>query len=231
MGYEDDLISALNQQVRLEVVENYFRERRIIEEEIAIAREEVCAYLGALARWQRLKAALGAAVVCPDARTQLLNLAGLNPPDENYPPPPAPKGLGLTRRGRYKRYIRWIYTTLWEQARKLTQHFQRVAALVEEVNSDIQKFEASYDLMLLASFLRNLDPDELLRRQVLGGNFTPKEMAAAAEAMSFPRLDATTMGLEPPESPAHPARVIPPLEPLLARACRLYPDEVRRLVG
>lgn len=47
--YEDDLVAALQQAVKQEIIENYMRERRIMEEEIALLCETASAFHGGLA--------------------------------------------------------------------------------------------------------------------------------------------------------------------------------------
>ena len=229
---DDDFISALNQAVQQDIIENYLRERRIVEEETNLLFEACSAFQGGVCAWEDKKAALAQALLTPEGAARLFALAGLSLTAEalgrrprDYPPV-----RGFTRAGRYRRLVARLYRELWQARQALGQERQEVLALREEVNQDILGFERNYDLLGLQSFLRGMNPVELQRRKVLGVNFTAQETAAAAAALSFHPLSAQRLGLDaeldrmrPPED------LLPAARDLLSELCRRHPHLVDAL--
>lgn len=198
---DEQYIQALQQSVKQEIIQNYFRERRIIEEEVLLVTEAASAYHGGLYAWDKAKAILGKALLTPGGRARFFELAGLAPPSPWSLDRAAPAvGLrplrGLTRGKRYLNLIGGLYQGLWDQAQELEAERQKALQLLEEVNGDIRAFEAGHDLMMLAAYLRSLDPAELQRRKILGVNFTPTETTLSAEALCFKTLGVAQMGLD-----------------------------------
>ncbi|MEW5912022.1 MAG: hypothetical protein AB1814_05670 [Thermodesulfobacteriota bacterium] len=230
----DDFIQALQQSVKQEIVQNYFRERRIIEEEVLLVTEAASAFLGGLAAWDKAAAILGRALLTDQGARLFFALAGLPPPEPQAVAQVAPAvGLrpirGLTQAGRYRSLVAGLYQGLWEQAQELKQERQRALELMQEVNGDIRAFEANHDLMTLASYLRSLDPAELQRRKILGVNFTAAEKALSAEALSFRPLKQAAMGLDQePPSPRPPRQVLAEARELLRGLARQHPRELKR---
>ena len=219
---DDDLIAGLQAQVKREVVERYVRERLILEEETNLVLEDASAWHGGLAAWERKRRQLASALLTPEMGRKFFEAARRK---HRFKRPRA-----LTLCGAYLRLIKRLYRDLHQEGHKLAEERQRIIALMEEVNRDILHFEASHDMMALSAYLRSLDPQELKRRKFLGVNFTAKEMALSAEALSFKpiangRLDMERAGLEP----AAPKETMPAMEPLLKDMCRSLPREVNRL--
>ncbi|RJX32681.1 MAG: hypothetical protein C4525_09825 [Desulfarculus sp.] len=232
----EEFIQALQQSVKQEIVQNYFRERRIIEEEIVLVTEAASAFLGGLAAWDRAAALLGRALLSAQGRKLFFALAGLEPPDPRAVELAAPAvGMrpirGLTHAGRYQSLVAGLYQGLWEQAQELKQERQRALDLLQEVNGDIRAFEANHDLMGLAAYLRSLDPAELQRRKILGVNFTAAERALSAEALSFKPLKVAAMGLDhEAPSPRPPRQVLAEAKDILQGLARERPQELRRFL-
>lgn len=85
---DDDFIQALNQAVKQEIVQNYFRERRIIEEEIQLVNEAVSGLQGGLYAWEKHRARLGRALGDADTREKFFAAADLvSPAPSRWPPP------------------------------------------------------------------------------------------------------------------------------------------------
>ena len=210
---DDAYIQALNQSVKQEIIQNYFRERRIIEEEMLLVTEAVSALLGGLYAWETHRARLGRALGDADIREKFFAAAGIAPPRPESVANVAPAvGLspirGLTRAARYTSLIRGLYQGLVTGAADLEDERQRALRLTNEVNRDIQAFEANHDLMMLEAYLRSMDPVELQKRKILGVNFSAKEKAASAQALSFKPLKAKEMGLEDPLPKPKPASLV-----------------------
>ena len=228
---DDDLIAGLQAQVRREVVERYVRERLILEEEINLVLEDASAWHGGMAAWERQRRQLASALLTPEAGRKFFKAANLG----KYDGPARRKHRfkrprALTRCGAYLRLVKHLYRDLWQQGGVLADERQRILQLMEEVNRDIRHFEASHDMMALSAYLRSLDPNELKRRKFLGVNFTAKEMALSAEALSFKPIANGRLDLERAElAPAPPKEVMPAMEPMLNELCRSLSREVSRL--
>lgn len=222
---DDDFISALNQAVKQDIIENYLRERRIVEEETQMVFEACSAFLGGVDRWEDRKAALAQALLTQEGVDRFFTLAGLSlttdvlrPRTRSYP-----KIKGFTRARRYRRLIQRLYEELWQAGMDLARERQEVLELRQEVNQDIQDFERNYDLMGLQCYLRDMDPAELQRRKFLGVNFTPQETAQAAAALSFHPLSAQRLGLDVElDHPRPPGELLPATRSLLDELCRRH---------
>ncbi|MCB2192112.1 MAG: hypothetical protein KQI62_11135 [Deltaproteobacteria bacterium] len=227
---DDAYIQALNQAVKQEIVQNYFRERRIIEEEILMVTEAVSALLGGLYAWEKHRARLGRALGDAAIREEFFNAAGVDPPRPESVALAAPAvGLrpirGLTRAARYTSLVRGLYKVLVDEAAGLEDERQRALKLLKEVNQDILAFEANHDLMMLAGYLRSLSPQELQKRNILGVNFTAKEKMVSAEALSFKPLKAGEMSLNDPlPKPKPVSQVMEQVGGLLKQALKRNPQ-------
>ena len=227
---DDAYIQALNQAVKQEIVQNYFRERRIIEEEILLVTEAVSGLLGGLYAWEKHRARLGRALGDASIREKFFDAAGIDPPRPESVIGAAPAvGLtpirGLTRAARYTSLIRGLYKVLVDQAAGLEDERQRAIKLTQEVNRDILAFEANHDLMMLVAYLRSLNPAELQKRNILGVNFSAREKALSAQALSFRPLKARDMSLEDPlPKPKPVSQVMEQVGGLLKQALKRNPQ-------
>jgi hypothetical protein len=228
---DDDLVQGLQASVRREVVERYVRERRILEEEIAMVLEAASAWHGGVAAWEREKRRLASALLEEEAGREFFRLAGLGPW-----PGPARRGARFARPKAwrrcqaYRRLIQRLCRELWAQARDLAREREELLALMEEVNQDIRHFEATHDMMSLSAYLRSLDPNEILRRKILGVNFSARETALSAEALSFRPVARQRLGLEEASlEMAPPEEALPAAKDLLTELCRRRPREVEAL--
>lgn len=223
---DEDFISALHQSVKREVVNNYLNERCIVEEEINILLEDTCGYHGGLAAWEEDKTRLAGALLAPQAADRFFALAGLELPswDRVQALPlavPLSRPRGLTRAARYRNLVGILYEGLWGKARELGEERGRLEALMNEVNADIRRFEANYDLMSLSAYLRTLDPVEIRRRKILGVNFTARENQVSAEALSFRPLTPLQLALDDQTDRLYPPdQVMPAAADLLKQTYR-----------
>jgi hypothetical protein len=228
---DEDLIAGLQAQVKKEVVERYVRERCILEEEINLVLEDASAWHGGMAAWERGRRRLASALLTPKAGRQFFEAAGLGEYDgpakrkHRFKRPKA-----WTKCGAYLRLIKGLYKELWEEGQKLAAERERLLKLMEEVNGDICHFENCHDMISICSYLRSMDPQELKRRKFLGVNFTAKEMALSAEALSFKPIANGRLELEQARlEPAPFKEVMARMEPMLKDLCRSLPREVSRL--
>jgi hypothetical protein len=231
---DDEFITALNQAVKQEVVENYLRERCIIEEEKNLFSEDLCSYHGGLAAWQTERDALAAVLITPEAAAEFFKMAGLDysQVSSQAKAMSLPRPRGLTRCVRYHRLVEGLYGELYKTGEELEKEREKVVRLLLEVNADIAHFEASFDFMSLASFLRSMNVKELERRKIMGLNFTAKELGKSAQSLSFRPFNPTLLDLERTVAAmATPREVIKSASPLLKRVCREHPAEVDALMA
>jgi hypothetical protein len=103
-------MAALQQALKQEIIENYVRERRIVEEEIVLPCETASYFHGGLTAWERRKERLIRAMVLPIAAARFFALAGLVEPPAC--PATAPTicllPQGWTRPQRYLRLVRHL---------------------------------------------------------------------------------------------------------------------------
>lgn len=228
---DDDLIAGLQAQVKKEVVERYVRERRILEEEINLVLEDASSWHGGMAAWERGRRRLASALLTPQAGRQFFQVAelgGYDGPARRKHRFKRPKAW--TKCGAYLRLIKRLYRELWEEGQKLSAERERILKLMQEVNQDVRHFENSHDMMAISAYLRSLDPGEIKRRKFLGVNFTAREMALSAEALSFKPIANGRLELEHAHlAPAQPKEVMAAMEPVLKDMCRRLPREVDRL--
>jgi len=228
---DEDLIAGLQASVKREVVERYVRERRILEEEVAMVLEAASAWHGGLAAWEAMQRRLARALITEEAGRSFFHQSGLG----DYP--------GMARRERrYRRPPAWrqcrayvkliagMYGELVRDWSELKEERERVLSLMAEVNADILHFEANHDMMALSAYLRSLDPQEILRRKILGVNFTAKEQALSAEALSYRPVAAERLALMSVSvEPLEPGPAMAAGKGLLLQVCREHPREVERL--
>jgi hypothetical protein len=232
--YEDDLVAALQQSVKQEIIENYLRERRIVEEEIALLCEAASSFHGGLAAWERRRDRLAQALVLPNSAARFFALAGLGEPPA--PPPAAAPAIcllprGWTRPQRYLRLVRHLYRGLWRASQDLVRERDNLLKLRQEINEDILSFERNHDMLSLTAVLRSLNPAEIQRRRILGVNFSAAETAVSAASLSFHPVSLDRLGLHPDlgrelARPRPPAEVLREAEPMLRTLCRENPCEV-----
>lgn len=222
----DDLVSALQEAVRQEVLENYFRERLVIEEECNIVKEEASSFHGGMSATVNQRIQLALLLVEPAAATAFFEVAGMTLPadyHEHVPRPPLPlkRTGGLTRCRKYLNLVKAVYTEVWTHYHTLREEYRHLHKLVAEVNADIKHFEANHDMLALTAYMRSLDPGELQRRKIMGVNFSHGETSAAAARLSFKAFNTEKLELtsEPPNLQA-PSRVMEKTEPMLLEMCR-----------
>jgi hypothetical protein len=230
---DDDLITGLQASVKMEVVELYLRERRIIEEEVSMVFEASADYHHKVAEWRRNRDLMMTALITPEDGERFSSLTRLAPYESclcfEICLFEKPNGA-FTRFGRYRRLIEGLYAEIYNLALEVAKARLRLADLLNEVNDDIRRFELNHDLMSINQYLRSMSPEKLLKRKILGVNYTAKETALAAQALSFRPIAIEILSLDNQVDP-----LVPPNEafmktkPLLKEICRKHPKEVDTL--
>lgn len=217
---EDDLISSLTRQVKEEVIENYVRERRIVElqiESVANLAWEMRATAWATGR--RLNR-LGFLMMSPEMKDRLLALLGVQQSSywagcmqEKFTRSVKfIRAKGLTDRAKFRKLVIESYSRLYHWMSRYGRSYDELSAECSAVNLNIAAFQRNFDLLAILNFLRNLDVQSIERKQILGENFTAKEMASLDKALYIRPLSIERMEVPTPlDLPA-----IPKIEPQLA---------------
>ena len=211
----DDFFSALTAQVREEVAQNYFNQRRLIEEQIAMVSEEgaktVRVERGLKQRVQRMYYLLREEPVINEFR----KLADLEAPALS----PSALGKGkaqavrlirvhsLTSRGKFRKLVFTAYERLAQWAHIYEAAHRDLRDLCSAVNRNIESFRQDFDLLTMMNFLRSLDVVETERKHFMGENFTARELASVDEKLMFRTISLEALGLLEPPRPPHPETV------------------------
>ncbi|MEW6265450.1 MAG: hypothetical protein AB1641_20425 [Thermodesulfobacteriota bacterium] len=212
--YTEDIFAALTYQVKEEVINNYFRERRILEEEINEFNRNLAAYRTLEAETRAVRDDLACLLVSPDNFRRFFHLLGFHrPPLQRWGhgrriigrPPEAPEGLtarGFTRQGRYVNLTLRTYRRLYDQAKEGRIAAERLFTLAREINEDIKRFQLNYDLLSIIGFLKNMDVALSEKTRFLGNNFSAAELTAAQDGLDFKKLNPRLLGVRAwPEIP------------------------------
>ncbi|MFV9645332.1 MAG: hypothetical protein ACNYWU_05865 [Desulfobacterales bacterium] len=191
---QDDFISALTQEVKEEVIQNYLYERRLIEEQIHYADElaEHVAQLqemlsGRFARMYDLLFETGFI-------NEFVNILGLKEPpfnDRIGKDSKCRKDVrfikvhGLTNRARFRKLVLEAYRRLVTWNDKYKDAYENLTEECKAVNTNLTKFEKNHDLLTIISFLKSMDSAEIVKKHFMGENFTPEELGAVEKSLHF----------------------------------------------
>jgi hypothetical protein len=231
---KDDYFTGLTRQVKEEVVENYLAERRIMEEQIKMIKEQadeaVTLEKALKKRVYRLYRILGNKANVQKFR----KLATL--PDPGL----SPETLGIgsfrglrfievkafTSKGKYKKLLYESYIRLTKWVDIYAEAHEELKLECDAVNYNIDHFGEKFDLLNIISFLKGLDTITTEREHFLGCNFSSKELASVDKALTFKKIKFESFGLiRPPQVP--PAEEI--REQLLEMADGIYEREGPKL--
>lgn len=190
----DDLISAMTQEVKAEVINNYLYERRLIEEQIFYVKEvaDHAAQLQEMLfkRFARMYNLLPK----PEFINEFVFLLGLKaiPFNDRIADDPEYcqevrfiKVRGLTDRAKFKKLFLESYKRLctWNN-----QYLEAYSNLIDEckaVNYNLKKFEDNHDLLTILNFLKGMDLEEITKKHFMGDNFAPDEIASIDKTLRF----------------------------------------------
>lgn len=180
----EDLVASLTRQVKEEVIENYFRERRLIEVQIEnlnrLAEQARSVALGAGERLVRLSHLM----IAPEMREKLKEIMGL--PKDNFWTPRLSEEFknrlrlirvhALTRRTKFRKLVVRSYSNLSDWTKEYRRLHEELRNEWAAVNSNIDAFHKNFDLLAILNLLRNMDVRSLEKKKVLGENFTANEI-------------------------------------------------------
>jgi hypothetical protein len=204
---QDDLISAMTQEVKAEVVNNYLYERRLIEEQISYVKElaDHAAQLQEMLfkRFARMYNLLPK----PEFINEFVFLLGLKEAPFNDRIADEPeyrkdvlfiKVRGLTDRSKFKKLLLEAYRRLCNWNNKYLEAYRNLLEECKAVNHNLKKFEDNYDLLSILNFLKGMDLEEITKKHFMGDNFAPEEMASIEKTLRFKPVSIKEFNLIPP---------------------------------
>ncbi|MBU2550646.1 MAG: hypothetical protein KKB20_19715 [Proteobacteria bacterium] len=208
VGVRDDFLDALNYRVKEEVVNNYLRERLILEEEYTEYQEELARYRTLEAGAREARDMLACLLVSRGNLEEFFRLLGFDkPPFSRWDrgelaerQPFCPWGLtpwGLTRRRRYVNLIMHVYGRLQSKAAEGGREAERLGDLAREINEDVSRFHRNFDVMAIVHFLKSMDTTMRMKKHFMGENFSADEVGALEETMTLKKLDPQADGVRP----------------------------------
>ncbi len=235
---EDDLIGSLTRQVKEEVIENYLTERQLIRlqmEEIDRAAENVRVFAVRVGRRLNRLALL---MVHPDMKHRMLEI--LKVPQPSFWAESAQKSFSrrirlirvnaITDRRKFRKLVIESYRRLFEHVGKYRKTHEALREECEAVNVNIRNFQKNFDLLNILNFLRSLDTQSIERKQILGENFSPEELASVDQKLYIKPLSMEAFSIPPPLELPHPGAVEGVLTGLSEEVYRKYEDQVKNLM-
>jgi hypothetical protein len=205
----DDFLSAMTQEVKEEVINNYLYERRLIEEQINYVKElaeHAIQIQGMLyKRFARMYDLLSKHEFI---KNFVLKLGLKEVPfkkrvadDKGYRKDVRfIKIRGLTDRSKFKNLFLESYKRLYNWN---NQHVEACKELIEEceaTNRNLKKFEDNHDLLTILNFLKNMDVEEITKKHFMGDNFAPEEIASIEKTLRFKPVRIEQFNLLPTPS-------------------------------
>jgi hypothetical protein len=237
-----DIAAALAYQVKKEIAENYFGTRRLLEEE----REAIVSRARKLLRsWEKevlppliqvgqllmsepsIQAFLGII-----RREDLFPLfkKGLAGQKLNQTPITCSPSFALTVRGKYRNLVFATYALARQRIKKIAEDFQKLEKQVALFNEDLAKFNASFCLSEILSFIKALDGVDGLKG-VLGENMDPRAVPLLEEKLTLRPLQLSREGLLPPSLSLPSLKEIKgPLGPCLDEAYLEHCSEIKEMM-
>ena len=232
---KDDYFTGLTRQVKEEVIENYLAERRLVEEQIKMIKEQAdeAAMLenAFKRRVYRIYKILGnRANVEKFRELATLQDTGLSPETLGIG---SFRGLrfidvkAFTSKGKYRKLLYESYVRLATWLDNYAKAHNELKLECDAVNYNIDHFGEKFDLLNIISFLKSLDIVAMERKHFLGSNFSAEELASVDKALMFKKIKFESFGLtRPPNLP--PAEKI--REQLLEMADKIYGEEGPELI-
>ena len=203
----DDLISAMTQEVKEEVISNYLYERRLIEEQIGYVKE----LAGHAAQLQKMFykrfARMYNLLSKPEFINEFVFLLGLKEvpfKDQIADDPEYRKDLrfikvrGLTDRSKFKKLLLESYRRLCNWNNQYAEAYRNLLKECEAVNHNLKKFEDKHDILTILNFLKNMDIEEIVKKHFMGDNFAPEEIASIEKTLRFKPVKVEQFNLIPP---------------------------------
>jgi hypothetical protein len=236
---QDDIIGALTQEIKEEVIERYLYDRRLIEEQIKyvdeLAEQVTKLKEGCASRFVSIYQLL----VREEFITNLAQALGLRdvPFKEHYDRGPNDSGRqcwvkvrGFTPRAKFKKLLSELYRQLYESNNKYAEAYEDLQEECTAVNYNLKKFQNNYDLLTILNFLKDMDVEFVERKRWLGDNFSPEEMASIEANLSFKPIRMEQFKLDPPPILPEPKTISKQLNALANCVYGQCADRVKKLI-
>lgn len=236
---QDDIISALTQEVKEEVIQNYFHERRLIEEQINYLNELAEHTSQLEGKLYRRFARIYEFLIEPEFINQFVHLLGIKEAfferwfqkDRDFR-----NGLrfikvhGLTHRSRFKKLLCESYRRLCTWNNQYKEAYENLQEECKAAAYNLKKFESDYDLLTILNFLKDMDVEFIEKKRFLGNGFTPQEMASVEATLRFKPIRIERFKLIAPPDLPKPKTIQGPLTALADRVYGQCADRVRAVM-
>lgn len=205
----DDFLSAMTQEVKEEVINNYLYERRLIEEQINYVKELAEHAIQIQEMLYRRFARMYDLLSKPEFIKNFVLKLGLK--DVPFKKRMADekkyrknvrfiKIRGLTNRSKFKNLFLESYKRLYNWNNQYVVAYKEVIEECEATNRNLKKFEDNHDLLTILNFLKNMDVEEITKKHFMGDNFAPEETASIEQTLRFKPVRIEQFNLLPPPS-------------------------------
>jgi hypothetical protein len=235
---EDDIISSLTREVKEEVIENYLTERRIVDLQVDDFRARVEEVRGHADRTGLRLTRMGHLMLHEEMIARLKRILGIagQPFWEQHLERKFGRGVrfirvtALRERVRFRKLVVEAYHRLVQWMENYRKVYEDLAIECRAVNLNIDAFQKKFDLLTLLGFLRSLDSSLLERKQFLGDNFTPEELASIDQKLYIAPIDFAKLQLPEPIAFPKPDAVEEQLAALAHDVFSKYQSEARVLL-
>jgi hypothetical protein len=236
---QDDIIGALTQEVKEEVIENYLYERRLIEEQLTHVNELAEHATELEEKFYKRLARIYEYLSVPECINRFVKLIGMKEAlfEARWRKDPGfRKGLrfirvhGLTNRAKFRKLFRESYRRLFARNEAYREAYEDLEHEIKAVNHNVTKFENAYDLLTILNFLKDMDVEFLEKKYFLSDNFTPEEMASVEKTLRLRPIRKTQFNLVPPPRLPEPHTIEKPLSVLADFVYSQCTGRIRALV-
>jgi hypothetical protein len=232
---EEDLIASLTRQVKEEVIENYLFERRVMELQIEHLNGQAVETLRQARLTGLQLARLSDLMIGSDMQARLRQALGIAecgfwvaPLDVKFKR--NVRVRGLTRRIRFRKIVFETYVRSYEWMKRYRDAWEEFANECSAVNRNIDSFHRNFDILSIVNFIRNLDVGQIQMKQVLGNNFTAREMSELDKSLYINPVSAEKLGVPPPLDLPDTGSVLGKLCALAEEVFAKYPDGVKKIL-
>ncbi len=235
---EDDIITCLTRQVQEDVIENYLRERRLIDEQLDYLEELAQKTLKKARKTGSRLSRIGYLMVDDHFRDKWAEIVRL--PKESYWYQALTEQFkgnarfiqvtALTHKGRFKKLVHEAYRRLVQRMDEYKKLYEDLKKEIEAVNLNIKAFHRNFDILAIIQFLKSLDVCTLERKKFLGENFTPEELMEIDKSLYFKPASLSKWNIpEPFELPLH-EHIERPLDQLISQVYERYGWHLKKIV-
>lgn len=235
---DEDLVASLTRQVKVEVVENYLVERRLIELQIEhINSMAGCAMQLAQDAGLRL-ARLSSLMIEPEMQLRLDAVLGVKPSGFwiSFLNAKFKGGVrfiwarALTKNAKFRKVLLESYGRLHSRMKQYEEKHAQVEIECSAVNRNIESFQRNFDILSIINFLKGLDTLGTERKKILGENFTAQEMAALDQNLFIGLVSMEKFNVPPPLHLPAPDAIRGKLCMLADEIFVRYPEKVRKIL-